>query len=77
MNVWCVFAGNSSGNILLLITSFLLDTGLYIMMLPKPFPADIRPRSASRAEYVRQEWGQMLRRLDAQEQWKAVPESLI
>ncbi|MCJ1468407.1 hypothetical protein MMC07_007035 [Pseudocyphellaria aurata] len=48
-----------------------------IMMLPKPFPADIRPRSASKAECVRHEWGQMLSMLDGQEQWKAVPESLI
>ena len=48
-----------------------------IMMLPKHFPADIRPRRASKAEYVRQEWGQMLRMLDGQEQWKAVPEGLI
>lgn len=48
-----------------------------IMVLPKPFPADIRPRSASKAEYVRQEWGQMLKMLDRQEQWRAVPEGLI
>ena len=48
-----------------------------IVMLPKPFPADIRPRSASKAEHVRQEWGQMLRMLDGQEQWNAVPEGLI
>ena len=48
-----------------------------IMMLPKPFPADIRPRSASQAKSVRQEWGQMLRMLDGREQWEAVPEGLI
>lgn len=48
-----------------------------IMMLPKPFSADIRPRSASKAECVRNEWGQMLSMLDGKEQWKAVPEGLI
>lgn len=48
-----------------------------IMVLPKPFLADIRPRSASKAEYVRQEWSQMLKMLDGQGQWRAVPEGLI
>ena len=33
MNVWCVFASKLSVNILLLMTSNLLDTGLYIMIL--------------------------------------------
>ena len=42
MNVWCVFAGKSCGNNLLLITSFLLDTGLYIMI-----PKDTQTPSSS------------------------------
>ncbi|KAF1965437.1 cytochrome P450 [Bimuria novae-zelandiae CBS 107.79] len=48
-----------------------------IMMLPKSFPADIRPRSASKAEYVKQEWSQMLKMLDEQRQWKEIPEGFI
>ena len=48
-----------------------------MMSFPNPFPTDIRPRNAFKAEYIRQEWDQMLRLLDEQEQWKAVPEGLI
>lgn len=48
-----------------------------MMMFPNPFPADIRPRSAFKAESLRREWGRMLTILDGQEQWKEVPEGLI
>nr|BDX35607.1 cytochrome P450 monooxygenase StrG [Stachybotrys sp.] len=48
-----------------------------IMMTPKPFPTNIQPRSAAKAEYLRQEWNQMLEMLDEEEQWKKVPEGLI
>lgn len=43
-----------------------------IIMLPKPFPVDIRPRSASKAETLRTEWAKMLKMLDGEEQWKEV-----
>lgn len=48
-----------------------------IMMLPKPFSADIRPRNGTKAESIKQEWGQMLQMLDEDQQWKKVPDGLI
>ncbi|OLN81889.1 Fumitremorgin C synthase 3 [Colletotrichum chlorophyti] len=48
-----------------------------VMMLPKPFEAKISPRSASKAESIRQEWAQLESLLDEQAQWKTVPEGLI
>jgi hypothetical protein len=48
-----------------------------MMMIPKPFAADIHPRSASKAEQVRWEWDRLLRMLDKDEQWREVPEGLI
>ena len=48
-----------------------------IFVLPKPFPAQIVSRSARKAERVREEWAQMLELLDADMQWKTVPEGLI
>lgn len=47
------------------------------MMLPRPFPADIKPRSEMKAACVRDEWGKMLEMLDGEEQWREVPEGLI
>jgi cytochrome P450 len=47
------------------------------MMLPNPFPADIRPRTKSRAETVKLEWHHISSLLDEQGQWKSVPEGLI
>jgi hypothetical protein len=44
---------------------------------PKPFAADIRPRSAYKAERVRKEWSEVKKLLDDDLQWKAVPEGLI
>lgn len=48
-----------------------------IMMMPTPFAADIQPRSAEKAECVRNAWAQVLPLLDSQEQWNEVPEGLI
>lgn len=48
-----------------------------MMAFPRPFLAKIRPRSMARAESVRQEWDQMTKLLDAEEQWKEYPEGLI
>jgi hypothetical protein len=48
-----------------------------IMMMPRHFPANIRPRSASKAACVKQEWAQMTKLLDKEYQWKEVPEGLI
>ncbi|KAI0174355.1 putative cytochrome P450 [Pestalotiopsis sp. NC0098] len=48
-----------------------------IMMMPTPFAANIQPRSAEKAECVRNAWAQVLPLLDSQEQWNEVPEGLI
>lgn len=48
-----------------------------VMMLPNPFPADIRPRSPQRAECVRREWDQVSKLLDGEGQWQSVPEGII
>ncbi|OQE43099.1 hypothetical protein PENCOP_c003G02909 [Penicillium coprophilum] len=48
-----------------------------MMALPKPFPAHIVPRSEYKAQRVREEWGQMVKLLDDEMQWKTVPEGLI
>ncbi|KAI5918414.1 cytochrome P450 [Camillea tinctor] len=59
------------------ITPDMDDLAEGVMMLPKPFKADLRPRSAFKAECVRREWGTMAEQLDGQAQWKVVPEGLI
>ncbi|KAI4151746.1 MAG: hypothetical protein LQ341_000851 [Variospora aurantia] len=48
-----------------------------VFVLPKPFRANIVPRSGHKAEHVRKEWVGMLELLDEEMQWKAVPEGLI
>lgn len=48
-----------------------------IVVLPKPFKADIVPRSLHKAQRIREEWGKQLELLDEDMQWKAVPEGLI
>lgn len=48
-----------------------------IMALPNPFPANIVPRSAEKAQIVRDEWAEVSKLLDEQGQWKTVPEGLI
>lgn len=45
-----------------------------VFVLPKPFQADIVPRSAHKAQRVREEWAKMLELLDEDMQWTAVPE---
>ncbi|GAW19712.1 hypothetical protein ANO14919_092010 [Xylariales sp. No.14919] len=52
-----------------------LDEGL--LACPNPFGADIKPRSASRAEAVRAEWDKMAELLDGDLQWKEVPEGVV
>ena len=48
-----------------------------VFILPKPFKADIRPRSERKAERIREEWEGAKGLLDGDGQWKAVPEGLI
>ncbi|KAI3327605.1 cytochrome P450 [Xylariaceae sp. AK1471] len=48
-----------------------------VMQFPRPFHASIRPRDATKAGIVREEWSRMRSLLDEQEQWKVVPEGLI
>ncbi|KAG8164286.1 hypothetical protein KVR01_006204 [Diaporthe batatas] len=51
-----------------------LQFGLFVM--PKPFPADIKPRSADRAQQIRDYWQQEAEKnLDGDLQWKAVPQT--
>lgn len=52
-----------------------ITEGLFV--LPKPFKANIVPRTAAKAARVREEWGKMEELLDGDLQWKAVPEGLI
>lgn len=47
------------------------------MVLPNPFPAHIVPRSAQKAQAVRDEWNEVAQLLDEQSQWKTVPDGLI
>lgn len=48
-----------------------------VFVLPKPFRANIVPRSAHKAGHVKKEWAGMLESLDEEMQWKTVPEGLI
>ncbi|KAK8037829.1 cytochrome P450 [Apiospora marii] len=48
-----------------------------MMILPNPFLADIRPRTAARADVVRREWERVAEGLDGEGQWREVPEGLI
>lgn len=48
-----------------------------IFVLPKPFQANIVPRSVDKAQRVQEEWDKMMELLDEDMQWKAVPKGLI
>ncbi|KAI1336781.1 cytochrome P450 [Xylariaceae sp. FL0016] len=48
-----------------------------LLVCPKPFRADIKPRSPHKAESIRKEWGKMTILLDDEMQWKTVPEGLV
>ncbi|KAI0390715.1 cytochrome P450 [Xylariaceae sp. FL0594] len=48
-----------------------------LLVCPKPFEADIKPRSEARAQAVRDEWEKMTELLDEASQWKRVPEGLV
>ncbi|KAI0537942.1 cytochrome P450 [Xylaria digitata] len=48
-----------------------------LLVCPKPFNANIEPRSASRAEAIKAEWDKMTELLDDELQWKTVPEGLM
>ncbi|KAF3025776.1 hypothetical protein E8E14_014521 [Neopestalotiopsis sp. 37M] len=48
-----------------------------VMMFPRPFKTDLRPRTEQRAECLRKEWKKMEELLDDEAQWKVVPEGLI
>jgi hypothetical protein len=67
-------AVDSAGNEIIPDMNDLLE-GMFIQ--PRPFKADIRPRSASKAKRVRSEWADMTELLSDDLQWKSVPEGLI
>lgn len=49
-----------------------------VFVLPKPFPASIVPRSADKAEQLKEAWKKMEEELlDADKQWKVLPQNLI
>ncbi|KAI1111636.1 cytochrome P450 [Nemania sp. NC0429] len=48
-----------------------------LAVCPRPFDADIKPRSEAKAEAVKAEWQKMTELLDDELQWKAVPEGLV
>jgi cytochrome P450 len=48
-----------------------------MMSLPNPFQADIQPRNAYKAQCVRDEWAEVSKLLDDNQQWMKVPEGLI
>ncbi|KAI5866017.1 cytochrome P450 [Durotheca rogersii] len=48
-----------------------------ILAMPKPFPADIAPRTPARARRVREEWAQVAALLDPAMQWREVPKGLV
>lgn len=48
-----------------------------MMCIPKPFKASILPRSAYKAQCVRDEWAEASKLLDGDMQWEAVPSGLI
>lgn len=52
-----------------------LTEGLF--MQPRPFKANIVPRSEHKAERVREEWGKMGELLDSELQWKATPAGMV
>lgn len=47
------------------------------LVQPKPFEADIRPRSSFKSHCVQKEWAAVTEFLDHDLQWKAVPEGLV
>ncbi|KAI1660860.1 putative cytochrome P450 [Daldinia decipiens] len=48
-----------------------------LMVFPTPFPAKIVPRDDRKTRILREEWDQVSKSLDDQNQWKTVPEGLI
>lgn len=48
-----------------------------MMCLPGPFKANMVPRSAAKAQCVREEWAEVAKLLDEEMQWKVVPEGSI
>ncbi|KAI0196404.1 cytochrome P450 [Astrocystis sublimbata] len=48
-----------------------------MLVCPKHFPGDIKPRNAKKVEAIRAEWAKMTELLDGEQQWKTVPEGLV
>ena len=48
-----------------------------MLVLPKPFPAKIVPRSSEKVARIKAEWSNMGSLLDDDLQWKVLPEGLI
>jgi hypothetical protein len=47
------------------------------LVAPRPFPADIRPRSERHARVMREQWAEAQESLNEEKQWKKVPEGLV
>ncbi|KAI5860307.1 cytochrome P450 [Durotheca rogersii] len=48
-----------------------------MLVTPEPFEANIKPRSARKADQIREEWRKATALLDREMQWENVPEGLI
>lgn len=48
-----------------------------LLVLPKPFPARMVPRSSDKVARIRSEWAKMEHLLDEDLQWRVLPEGLI
>lgn len=48
-----------------------------LLVVPKPFPANIVPRDSGRVETIKAEWNKMEQLLDANLQWKTLPDGMI
>ncbi|KAF2196383.1 cytochrome P450 [Delitschia confertaspora ATCC 74209] len=47
------------------------------IVVPRPFPANIKPRSERHAQIMREEWEKAQEFLNAEKQWKKVPEGMM
>ncbi|KFA72996.1 hypothetical protein S40288_03258 [Stachybotrys chartarum IBT 40288] len=48
-----------------------------ILSVPKPFKANIIPRSSNKAQRIRDEWDEVSQLLDEDKEWRKVPQGLV
>lgn len=47
------------------------------LVIPRPFPVDIKPRSEAHARVMRQEWDAAQEFLNGEKQWKTAPGGMV